>query len=297
MQITIKNVSKCYAAIKALDNVCLNMTSGEVVGLLGRNGAGKSTLIKCIVGILSPDEGKILLDGCPVLKSDVKIGYLPEERGLYLNTTVKDQLCYFAFLNGMGRMDAEKALDDYLDMFEIGDLKNRKIKSLSKGNKQKIQLIGAVLHNPDLIIMDEPFSGLDPINGMMFKKVIAELRSDGKIIVISSHQMDGIEELCNRVVMIKHGVIIQNDTMKNIIEEFSRYDEVHLEVNDIKAAEQVIIALGISFRIQKNSFVISTKNSNNLFRLQEELTSRRILMTSLSEKRASMQEIFVEELK
>ena len=175
MNIEIKCISKVFGDNKALDNISLNIEGGKAFGILGRNGAGKTTFIRILLGIMNQDSGEILIDGKNIRNTKVKFGYLPEERGLYLKYRVCDQLLYFAELNGLKKKEAIKIIKDQLKIFKIEEYYNKKIEELSKGNKQKIQLIAAIIHNPDIIVLDEPFSGLDPVNVELFKEVMLNL--------------------------------------------------------------------------------------------------------------------------
>ena len=196
MGLKIENLTKTYGDFKALNHVSLEAENGKILGILGRNGAGKTTTIKSIMGIIEPEEGSITFDGIDIRKAKVSIGYLPEERGLYVNAVVKDQLLYFAMLNGMDKKAAFTEIKKLLEEFKIPGYLNKKVKTLSKGNKQKIQLISAILHKPQMVILDEPFSGLDPVNIELFKSTVLDLKKSGATILFSSHRMEDVEEMC-----------------------------------------------------------------------------------------------------
>ncbi len=231
MGLKIENLTKTYGDFKALNNVSLEAENGKILGILGRNGAGKTTTIKSIMGIVEPDSGSITFDGADIRKAKVTIGYLPEERGLYVNSVVKDQLLYFAMLNGMDKKKALEEIKKRLDEFKISTYLNKKVKTLSKGNKQKIQLISAILHKPRIVILDEPFSGLDPVNIELFKNTVLNLKKEGTTILFSSHRMEDVEEMCDRIVMLNKGNVVENNTVKGLIDKYSREDEMNIVTN------------------------------------------------------------------
>lgn len=199
----VENVSKKYAAHTALDDVSLTIPKGSIYGLLGPNGAGKTTLIRIINRITAPDSGKIWLDGKEIAPEDVaKIGYLPEERGLYKKMKVGEQAIYFAMLKGMSRREATQKLKDWFIRFEIKEWWNKKVEELSKGMAQKVQFIVTVLHDPLLLILDEPFSGFDPINANIIKEEILRLRDAGSTVIFSTHNMSSVEEICDHITLI-----------------------------------------------------------------------------------------------
>ncbi len=199
----IKNVSKSYTNHHALSDVSFNVPKGSVYGLLGPNGAGKTTLIRIINHITAPDTGSVIFKGHPLVASDIySIGYLPEERGLYKKMKVGDQAMFFARLKGLTKAQARKSLEEWFDRLEIRSWWNRKVEELSKGMAQKVQFIVTVLHNPDLLIFDEPFSGFDPINAALLKREILRLRDNGATVIFSTHNMGSVEELCDEITLI-----------------------------------------------------------------------------------------------
>lgn len=198
-----EEVSKHFGEHRALNNVSISVPKGSVFGLLGPNGAGKTTLIRIINQITMPDSGRVLLDGEPLAPHHISnIGYLPEERGLYKSMKVGEQALYLAQLKGLSRAEARKRLKYWFDRLEIGDWWNKKIQELSKGMAQKIQFVVTVLHQPKLLIFDEPFSGFDPINANLIKDEILKLREDGATVIFSTHRMESVEELCDHIALI-----------------------------------------------------------------------------------------------
>ncbi len=216
MSLQIQNLTKQFGESKAVNSLQISLPKGEVLGLLGRNGAGKTTTIKMLLGLLTPNEGSITWDGKPFGTSGVTIGYLPEERGLYTKSRVIDQLRYFGRLEGMTKKEVDLAIDHWLDRLAIPEYKFKTAGELSKGNQQKIQLIAALLHNPELLILDEPFSGLDPVNAGMLASIIEEQVQSGKTIILSSHRMEQVEAFCQHVCILKKGEAVVKGQLSDI---------------------------------------------------------------------------------
>ncbi|WJY27699.1 MULTISPECIES: ABC transporter ATP-binding protein [Sporosarcina] len=223
MTLQIEHVTKRFGDFTAVDDLSLTVEEGTMYGFLGANGAGKTTTFRMILGLLTPNEGTITWNGRPVnYATSPQIGYLPEERGLYPKMKVEDQLLFLAELRGMKRADAKRELGAWLDRFEVPQYLNKKVEELSKGNQQKIQVIAALLHKPKLIILDEPFSGLDPVNVELLKKAILDIRNSGATIIFSSHRMDHVEELCEQFSIIDHGRQIVSGTLKDVKRSFGK---------------------------------------------------------------------------
>ncbi|NLP56707.1 ABC transporter ATP-binding protein [Lutibacter sp. B1] len=266
--LTIENVSKTYGNFTALNNVSINVPKGSVFGLLGPNGAGKTSLIRIINQITLPDSGSVYLDGEILQPHHIQyIGYLPEERGLYKSMKVGDQAMYLAQLKGMSKTDAKKKLQYWFEKFEITDWWNKKIQELSKGMAQKVQFIVTVLHNPKLLIFDEPFSGFDPINANLIKDEILQLRDDGASIIFSTHRMESVEELCDYIALINKSNKILDGKLVDIKQAFKTNQfEVGLLCNnkkelfnEIKSNYFVETSESISFNTDLK-LVISLKN-------------------------------------
>lgn len=205
----ISHVSKSFGAQRALDDVSLSVTRGTVYGLLGPNGAGKTTLIRIINGITAPDAGTALLCGHRITLDDaVRIGYLPEERGLYKKMKVAEQVRYLARLKGMTAADADRQMRFWFERFGIGDWRDRKIEELSKGMAQKVQFIATVIHRPDLLVLDEPFSGFDPVNAEQIRREVLRLNAEGTTVILSTHNMESVETLCREISLINRGRIV-----------------------------------------------------------------------------------------
>lgn len=222
MLLELKNINKSFGGKEVLKGVSFACESGKAFGLLGRNGAGKTTAIRILMGVFPANGGEILLDGNPIDYNKIGLGYLPEERGLYPKKTVIDQLAYFAELKGMKHNDAVKSVDFWLERLDVCEYRNKKLNTLSKGNQQKIQLITALAHNPEIIILDEPFSGLDPVNAMLLKEVVKEQIAQDKIVLFSSHQMSYIEEFCDTVAILNAGKVVLSGDLYEIKRNYVR---------------------------------------------------------------------------
>ncbi len=222
MILELKGIEKSFGEKKVLKGISLCAESGKAFGLLGRNGAGKTTSIRILMDVFKADSGEVLIDGKKIDYSSLKIGYLPEERGLYPKKKIIDQLVYFAELNGMNFKDAVKSVDYWLGKLGMSEYRNKRLDTLSKGNQQKIQLVTAIAHNPQIIILDEPFSGLDPVNARLLKKVVKEMIAKDKIVLFSSHQMNYIEEFCDRIAIIDDGKVVLHGDLHAIKRAYAR---------------------------------------------------------------------------
>ena len=222
MILELRNIEKSFGDKKVLTGVSFKAEGGKAFGLLGRNGAGKTTSIRILMDVFPANSGEVLIDGQPIDYNKIGIGYLPEERGLYPKKIIIDQLTYFAELKGMSRKEAVKSIDYWLDRLGMTEYRNKKLETLSKGNQQKIQLITALAHDPDIVILDEPFSGLDPVNAMLLKDVVKEQISKGKIVLFSSHQMSYIEEFCDSIAILNNGVVALHGDLHDIKRDYPR---------------------------------------------------------------------------
>jgi len=288
----VKNVTKKYAAHTALKNVSLTVPEGKIFGLLGPNGAGKTSLIRIITQITGADEGEVRFKDRAMHKDDIfRIGYLPEERGLYRKMEVGEQLIYFARLKGMSRNEAIQKLKVWVEKFEIKSWWNKKVEELSKGMQQKIQFIATVLHNPDLVILDEPFSGFDPINAGLITEEILSLKARGCAVIFSTHRMESVEQLCDYIALINRS--------EKVLEG---------EVNEIRKANRTgiynVVYSGPEW-IDHHFDILESKKVNDGYQtsvhLKREQSTNDLLksmipacmITSLEEKIPSMQEIFI----
>lgn len=239
MKLELIDINKSFSEKEVLKGINIKAESGKALGLLGRNGAGKTTTIRIIMDVFSPNSGEVLVDGTKPDYEKIIIGYLPEERGLYPKKKIIDQLVYFAQLKGMKKNEAVKSVDYWLDRLEMSEYRNKRLDTLSKGNQQKIQLVTAVAMNPDIVILDEPFSGLDPVNSIMLKEVVQELIAKGKIVIFSSHQMNYVEEFCDDIAIINQGEIVLSGSIKSIIRAYPRNRLVVSSLEIEKIASQI----------------------------------------------------------
>ena len=222
MVLELRNIEKSFGEKKVLTGVSFKAEGGKAFGLLGRNGAGKTTSIRILMDVFPANSGEVLIDGQPIDYNKIGIGYLPEERGLYPKKIIIDQLTYFAELKGMSRKAAVQSIDYWLGRLGMTEYRNKKLETLSKGNQQKIQLITALAHDPDIVILDEPFSGLDPVNAMLLKNVVKEQIAKGKIVLFSSHQMSYIEEFCDSIAILNNGVVALHGDLYDIKRDYPR---------------------------------------------------------------------------
>ena len=261
--IALKNVSKSFGETVALENVSLELPEGKIFGLLGPNGAGKTTLIRIINRITIPTSGQVLFQGKPITQSDVeRIGYMPEERGLYRKMKVGEQAMYFAQLKGMSKADAQASLKEWFERFGIQKWWNKKVEELSKGMAQKVQFITTVVHNPKLLILDEPFSGFDPVNAEIVRREILRLKEEGSTIILSTHDMSSVEELCDNLALINNSHVVITGGVDEIRRQFGK-NEVELVYTDEQGTHTSILpketdgALTLEFYLQKGVNIVS----------------------------------------
>lgn len=222
MRLELKDIHKSFGDKEVLKGVSIAAESGRAFGLLGRNGAGKTTSIRVLMDVFPANSGEVLIDGKPIDYKKTTIGYLPEERGLYPKKPIIDQLVYLAQLKGLRKKNAVQSVDRWLDRLEMSEYRNKRLDTLSKGNQQKIQLITALAHDPHIVILDEPFSGLDPVNAMLLKDVVKEEISRGKIVLFSSHQMSYVEEFCDSIAILNEGKVVLQGDLREIKRSFPR---------------------------------------------------------------------------
>jgi len=287
----VKNVTKYYGNLLAVDNLSLEINDGEILGLLGLNGAGKTTTFRMIMGLLDDYEGSITLDGKKI-DYDItdKIGFLTEERSLLTKMTVLDQIIYYGVLKGMEEDTIEEKLDKYLKLFKMENVKNKKIKELSKGNQQKIQFISAIIHEPKLLILDEPFSGLDPLNVELFKNVILDLKKKGTSIIFSSHRLEHIEYFCEKLVILVKGKTVLSGYLKDIKNDYKKKNIK--VVGDINKKELETLEGVISVKKDKNENIIKIENDkyvSNIFKYISKYKN----ITKFTVEDPSLNEIFV----
>ncbi|NLD35981.1 MAG: ATP-binding cassette domain-containing protein [Desulfatiglans sp.] len=288
----VKNLTKIFENIRAVDNASFKIPEGSIFGLIGRNGAGKTTTIRMLMNIYMPNSGEILFRGRPVdHEFRARVGYLPEERGLYKKMKVLETILYFAELKGKKGKDVTKKAKDYLERFELSDRANSKLEALSKGNQQKVQFISTIIHDPDFIVLDEPFSGLDPINTNLLKDIILEKKREGKVIIFSTHLMDFAERLCDNIAMIDKGKIILNGDLNTIKADFSKNNVKLTYEGDIFFLHNNPIVSNISDF--GNSVGISLKSSGQTQELLKLLLENNVKVISFDSANISLNEIFI----
>jgi len=294
MSLIVKNVQKSFIDKLVVDNISFEITKPGVFGLLGTNGAGKTTTIRMILGILKKDNGEISWNNKEVTRDNVNFGYLPEERGIYPKIKIYDQLMYFARLKGMKKAEAEKALDYWMEKLKVTEYKYMLAEKLSKGNQQKIQFITAILHNPDLIVLDEPFSGLDPVNTELLKNVIIDLVNQGKYIIMSSHQMTSIEEFCSEVVILDKGKTVLKGNLKKIKET---YPANKLEIITSEDISSYISDSNLKLIFSKNNeYSIKIENEEQGHEFFNLLSRNNVKVTKFEIKKPSLHDIFIEKV-
>ena len=294
MGLKIEKVSKYFGEKLAVDNISFEINKPGVFGLLGTNGAGKSTTIRMMLGILKKDSGEITWNGKKVERKNVDFGYLPEERGIYPKSKIYEQLLYFAELKGMKKEDASKEIDYWMDKLKVSEYKNMTAEKLSKGNQQKVQFITAILNDPELIVLDEPFSGLDPVNTELLKEVILELVEKGKYIVMSSHQMTSIEEFCSDVVIINKGKTVLKGNLKEIKDTYKANRLIINTKQDI-TAEIKDLNLNIEKNID-NNYEIKIENEEIAHTLLKNLVNKNIEIDKFELKKPTLNDIFIEKV-
>ena len=254
MKLELNNIEKSFGEKQVLKGVSLTAEGGKAFGLLGRNGAGKTTSIRILMNVFPANSGRVLLDGQPIDYRRVRFGYLPEERGLYPKKKIIDQLVYFAELKGMGHADAVRSVDKWRERLGMTEYRSKRLDTLSKGNQQKIQLITALAHDPQIVILDEPFSGLDPVNAMLLKDVVREEIAKGKIVLFSSHQMNYIEEFCDSIAILNGGQVVLAGELYEIKRNYPRN---RLVVQSAER-ERILGELGDCCRATENGALLIT---------------------------------------
>lgn len=295
--IQVNNVYKQYANHLALNNVSINVPRGEIFGLLGPNGAGKTTLIRIINNITAPDKGEVLFDGKKLTEKDIyRIGYLPEERGLYKKMKVGEQAMYLCRLKGVSKIDAQKKLKYWFEKFQIQSWWDKKVEELSKGMAQKVQFITTVLHEPELLIFDEPFSGFDPVNADIIRQEILKLKEKGATIIFSTHNMESVEQLCDNIALINKSQVVLTGKVSDIKKSHST-NTFHIECSGIKKDEILDIKAGEVKNIIDSQEIISfdvTLNENIKGNdLLSEIMSKNGNIIKYTEVLPSMNEIFI----
>ena len=295
MGLQLKNVSKTFVGKKAVDNISLELDKPGVYGLLGTNGAGKTTTIRMILGILKKDEGEITWNGKTVDRKSVNFGYLPEERGVYPKVKIWDQLMYFAELKGMEQQEAKEAIEKWAKELKVEEYLMMPAEKLSKGNQQKIQFMTAIIHNPELVVLDEPFSGLDPVNTEILKNIIIDLVKKGKYIIMSAHQMATIEEFCSDILILNKGKTVLQGNLKDIKETYPA-NRVEIDVNEnIDAYIKEFKELEIENE-KNNQYTIKIKDVEKAHELLNQLVAKGIKVNMFEIMKPTLNDIFIEKV-
>lgn len=293
MGLKVEDVHKSYSGKKVVDGISFTLDKPGVFGLLGSNGAGKTTTIRMILGILNKDSGKITWNGKEVKRENINFGYLPEERGIYPKTKLADQLMYFATLKGMNQVDAKKAIEYWCKKLDLYDYIDKPAEQLSKGNQQKVQLIISIIHNPELLILDEPFSGLDPVNTQIIKGVIEELIEKGAYIILSSHQMAVVEEYCRDIVILKKGKTVVKG---NLAEIKKSYGKSNLLIESYDDLTSVIPSDAEIIEKKVNSYEIKIKNEEMAQDILKQIVGKGIKLDKFEIKEPSLHQIFIDKV-
>ena len=294
MGLVLNNVSKTFVGKIAVDNISFELNKPGVFGLLGTNGAGKTTTIRMLLGIIKKDSGEITWNGKTVERKSVNFGYLPEERGVYPKTKIYNQLMYFAELKGMKKEDADESIKEWAKKLKVEEYLDKPAEKLSKGNQQKIQFMTAVIHNPELLVLDEPFSGLDPVNTELLKNIIINLVKEGKYIIMSAHQMATIEEFCSDILILNKGKTVLKGNLKEIKDS---YKANRIQVETDENIEKYIKNLGMEIENEKNySYTIKISDEKKAHELLKELIENEIIINKFEIMKPTLNDIFIEKV-
>jgi ABC-2 type transport system ATP-binding protein len=292
----VKNLKKYFATQKAVDDISLTIEQGQIFGLLGPNGAGKTTLIRMITGIFYPDSGSIIFDGKPFDPANdiAKIGYMPEERGLYKKMKIGEQTLYLAQLKGLGKKEATEKIKQWFARFEMESWWNKKVEDLSKGMQQKLQFVTTVLHNPKLVILDEPFSGLDPVNSNLIKDEIFNLAKNGSTIIFSTHRMEQVEEICDHIVLVNRGQKILDGTVDQVKQDFKEdLYKIAFAENGILLEDNEVFSIKDT---RGDSIIVQKRDGRTNNEMLQYLLSKGILIESFNEILPSLNDIFIRQV-
>ena len=299
MRLEVQELKKSFGETEVLHGISFHVESGSALGLLGRNGAGKTTTIRILMDVFKANSGHLQMDGKPFKAKEYQIGYLPEERGLYPKKTVGEQLIYLAMLRGLNAKEAKEQTKNWLARMGVSDYENRKLETLSKGNQQKVQLAQTLLCNPDIVILDEPFSGLDPVNAQILKDVIKEQIDAGKIVIFSSHQMSHVEEFCDEIAIMNHGDIVLSGNLREIKRDFGKDRLVVASLSE--TPDELAELLKTKFsdlldveKVQQSQVVVKGKNEGNKPAIMQKLIDEGVDIEFFGLYEPSLHDIFVE---
>lgn len=299
MRLEVRDLRKNFGEKEVLHGISFSIESGKALGLLGRNGAGKTTTIRILMDVFKANAGRIMMDGRPFRPKDYQIGYLPEERGLYPKKRVQEQILYLAALRGLDGKTAKKQTAYWLERMGVAEYGDKKLETLSKGNQQKVQLAQTLVCDPDIIILDEPFSGLDPVNSQVLKDVIREQIQAGKLVIFSSHQMGYVEEFCEDILLINHGDVVLEGNLKEIKKEYGRnrlvfsFEEMSAEAAAVRFRENLGEMVRITGKRQQE-IIVELKEGICRKQLLERMLADDLVPEYFGNYEPSLTEIFVE---
>lgn len=301
MRLDVREIRKSFSENEVLHGISFSVESGKALGLLGRNGAGKTTTIRILMDVFKANSGEILIDGKKFEPRNYQIGYLPEERGLYPKKKVTEQIVYLAQLRGISAKNAKESTKTWLKKLGIEEYANRTLDSLSKGNQQKVQLAQTLVCDPDIVILDEPFSGLDPVNAQILKDTVRELINQNKLVIFSSHQMSYVEEFCEDIVILNKGEIVLSGNLKEIKREFGNNRLIlsanNLKVNELKSiCQEKFNDLVIVSEVKKDYLVLELHNNATKNRFLEKILKENIDIDKFSTYEPDLTDIFVKKV-
>ncbi len=297
MELKVDKLHKSFGEKSVLEGISFNAKSGSAMGLLGRNGAGKTTTMRIIMGVFPPNSGHILVDGKPIDRKKLSIGYLPEDRGLYPKQPVDKQLLYFSRLRGVNTRDAKDSIARWLKRLGMQEYASKKLITLSKGNQQKIQLAAALINEPELVILDEPFSGLDPVNAAILKDVVKEVISDGRIVLFSSHQMNYVEEFCDSIAILHNGMIVLDGKINDIKRGYDRsIITIRSQNNDAieDFCKNNLSDIVTGTNMVRDELLVTLRAQGEMNSLISALTAQKVEFDSIGIHEPSLSEIFVQ---
>lgn len=299
MKLEVNELKKSFGEVEVLHGVSFSVESGSALGLLGRNGAGKTTTIRILMDVFKANSGTILMDGKPFIPKEYQIGYLPEERGLYPKKMVGEQLIYLAMLRGLSAKKAKEQTKKWLERMGVSEYENRKLETLSKGNQQKVQLAQTLLCDPDIVILDEPFSGLDPVNAQILKDVIKEQIQAGKLVIFSSHQMSYVEEFCEEIAILNHGDVVLAGNLRDIKRDFGRDRLVLSSLGETPEELAEMLKNGFADlldveKVQRDKVIIRKKAEENKSLVLQRLLEQGVDLEFFGLYEPSLNDIFVE---
>lgn len=296
MILKFNKINKSFDSFHVLKDIDFEVESGQMFGYLGRNGAGKTTSLRILMNVFEADSGSITIDGKPFDRSKYSIGYLPEERGMYSKSVIKDQLVYFAMLRGATKKDAIATVERWASRFEISHYLDKKLETLSKGNQQKVQITQAFLNEPDILILDEPFSGLDPVNSQVFQDALQEYILDDKIIIFSSHQMSYVESFCDDIAIINYGEIVLKGSLNQIKKQLG-LNKIILEVEESAVSLEVLLeSLIVNIENKGNQNILKLKDGITKNDILKRLIEKNVNIQKIDDFEPSLHDIFIEKV-